>query len=48
MENNNEYIKLFMEYESDDMPVVYFYDSGVPSADTGAPCGADQAGPQVR
>lgn len=26
MENDIEYIQLFMEYESDDMPVVYFYE----------------------
>ena len=26
MESNIEYIQLFMEYESDDMPVVYFYE----------------------
>ena len=26
MENGIEYIQLFMEYESDDMPVVYFYE----------------------
>lgn len=26
MENNVEYIKVFMEYESDDMPVIYFYE----------------------
>lgn len=26
MENNVEYIKLFIKYESDDMPVVYFYE----------------------
>ena len=26
MEKNLEYIKLFAEYESDDMPVVYFYE----------------------
>ena len=26
MESNIEYIQLFMEYESDDMPMVYFYE----------------------
>ena len=26
MESDIEYIQLFMEYESDDMPVVYFYE----------------------
>ncbi len=26
MESSTEYIRLFMEYESDDMPVVYFYE----------------------
>ena len=26
MGSNNEYIQLFMEYESDDMPMVYFYE----------------------
>ena len=26
VENDIEYIQLFMEYESDDMPVVYFYE----------------------
>lgn len=26
MERNLEYIQLFMEYESDDMPMVYFYE----------------------
>lgn len=26
MERDMEYIQLFMEYESDDMPVVYFYE----------------------
>ena len=26
MESSIEYIQLFMEYESDDMPVVYFYE----------------------
>ena len=26
MESEIEYIQLFMEYESDDMPVVYFYE----------------------
>ncbi len=26
MGSNIEYIKLFMEYESDDMPMVYFYE----------------------
>ena len=26
MERNIEYIQLFMEYESDDMPMVYFYE----------------------
>ena len=26
MERDVEYIQLFMEYESDDMPVVYFYE----------------------
>lgn len=26
MESNIEYIHLFMEYESDDMPMVYFYE----------------------
>lgn len=26
MGSNTEYIKLFMKYESDDMPVVYFYE----------------------
>ena len=26
MKSNIEYIKLFMEFESDDMPVVYFYE----------------------
>ena len=26
MESEIEYIKLFIEYESDDMPVVYFYE----------------------
>ncbi|MFG6369150.1 MAG: hypothetical protein K1W16_12135 [Lachnospiraceae bacterium] len=26
MENNMEYIKVFMEYESDNMPIVYFYE----------------------
>ncbi len=26
MDENIEYIQLFMEYESDDMPVVYFYE----------------------
>lgn len=26
MGNNIEYIKLFMEHESDDMPMVYFYE----------------------
>ncbi len=26
MESGIEYIQLFMEYESDDMPVVYFYE----------------------
>ncbi|MCI9080340.1 MAG: hypothetical protein HFH68_15780 [Lachnospiraceae bacterium] len=26
MENDIEYIKVFMEYESDDMPMVYFYE----------------------
>ena len=26
MSDNIEYIKLFMEYESDDMPMVYFYE----------------------
>lgn len=26
IESNIEYIQLFMEYESDDMPMVYFYE----------------------
>ena len=26
VENDIEYIQLFMDYESDDMPVVYFYE----------------------
>ena len=26
MDSNIEYIQLFMEYESDDMPMVYFYE----------------------
>lgn len=26
MKSNIEYIQLFMEYESDDMPMVYFYE----------------------
>ena len=26
MERNLEYIQLFMEYQSDDMPMVYFYE----------------------
>ena len=26
MKSNIEYLKLFMEFESDDMPVVYFYE----------------------
>ena len=26
MENEIEYVKLFMEFESDDLPVVYFYE----------------------
>lgn len=26
MKSNIEYLKVFMEYESDDMPVVYFYE----------------------
>jgi hypothetical protein len=26
MRNNIEYMKLFMEFESDDMPMVYFYE----------------------
>lgn len=26
MKNNIEYIKVFMKYESDDMPVLYFYE----------------------
>ena len=29
MERNIEYIQLFMEYESDDMPMVYFYEVDV-------------------
>ena len=26
MESDIEYVKLFMQYESDDIPVVYFYE----------------------
>lgn len=26
MENNTEYIKLFLEYETEDVPVVFFYE----------------------
>mgnify|MGYP006990315541 CR=1 FL=1 len=29
MESDIEYIQLFMEYESDDMPVVYFYEVAI-------------------
>ena len=29
MESNIEYIQLFMEYESDDMPMVHFYEKAV-------------------